>query len=65
MINKVLNSEVKVSDIMNGKKNIVLLHDEKRYALTITRRGKLILTADETPKIANISIENPQIVNHS
>lgn len=49
--------EVPVKDLMRGKKNIVLLHDEKRYALTITRRGKLILTADEKAQSAKISIQ--------
>lgn len=50
--------EVAVKDIMRGNKNIVLLHDDKRYALTITRRGKLILTADEAVRAAKISIES-------
>ncbi|MEH6458159.1 MAG: hemin uptake protein HemP [Cocleimonas sp.] len=50
--------EVPVKDLMRGNKNIVLLHDEKRYALTITRRGKLILTADEKAQSAKISIQN-------
>lgn len=51
-------SEVKVTDIMNGEKNIVLLHDDKRYALTITRRGKLILTAAEEVTNTTISIKS-------
>ncbi len=51
-------SEVKVSDIMNGEKNVVLLHDDKRYALTITRRGKLILTAAEEVTKSTISIKS-------
>lgn len=37
--------EVEVKSLMQGNKNIILLHAEKRYSLTITRRGKLILTA--------------------
>ena len=55
MNNSISKSEINLADIMNGEKNVVLLHDEKRYALTITRRGKLILTAAEdaiTPKIS-------------
>jgi len=56
MNNIISKPEVKVADLMNGKKNVVLLHDEKRYALTITRRGKLILTAAEDAIIANISV---------
>ena len=47
MNNKTIESEVKVTDLMKGKKKVVLLHDKKRYSLSITRRGKLILTAAE------------------
>ena len=50
--------EVEVKDLMGGDKNIVLLHQEKRYALTVTRRGKLILTADEQIPTVKISIQN-------
>ncbi len=50
--------EVAVKDLMRGNKNIVLLHNDKRYALSITRRGKLILTADEKAQSAKISIHN-------
>lgn len=56
MNSKVIDSEVKVTDIMKGKKNVVLLHDEKRYSLSITRRGKLILTAAEEVLASKISI---------
>ena len=56
MNNTISKSELKVADIMNGEKNIVLLHDDKRYALTITRRGKLILTAAEDAVSAKFSI---------
>ncbi len=56
MNNAFSKPEVKVADIMNGAKNVVLLHDDKRYALTITRRGKLILTAAEDAISANITI---------
>lgn len=47
--------EVPLNDLMQGNKNIILLHDDKRYALSITRRGKLILTADEIIKSVKIS----------
>jgi len=50
------NTEVSVADLMQGKKNVVLLHDDKRYALNITRRGKLILTAAEDTKTNLLSI---------
>lgn len=42
--------EIPLTDLMQGNKNIILLHHDKRYALSITRRGKLILTADEVIK---------------
>ena len=48
--------EVKVIDIMKGNKKVVLLHDKKRYSLSITRRGKLILTAAEEAIANKISI---------
>lgn len=44
-------SHIEVSKIMQGNKNAILLHANKRYMLSITRRGKLILTAAE--KTAN------------
>lgn len=47
--------EVPLKDLMQGNKNIILLHDEKRYALSITRRGKLILTADEMMRSVKIT----------
>ena len=56
MNNTISKSEINVAEIMNGEKNVVLLHDEKRYALTITRRGKLILTAAEDSITEKISI---------
>ena len=37
-------SRIEVSKIMQGNKNAILIHAEKRYLLSITRRGKLILT---------------------
>ena len=37
-------SHIEVSEIMRGNKNAILVHDKKRYMLSITRRRKLILT---------------------
>ena len=49
-------TEVRVADLMQGKRNIILLHDKKRYSLNITRRSKLILTAAEEIKANMLSI---------
>ena len=56
MSENINKTEVSVADLMQGKRDIILLHDEKRYALNITRRGKLILTAAEEIKINMLSI---------
>lgn len=40
-------SHVEVKEIMQGNRSAVLLHANKCYLLSITRRGKLILTAAE------------------
>lgn len=40
-------STVKVSSLMVGSKKVILQHGEKPYLLSITRRGKLILTAHQ------------------
>jgi len=40
-------SHIDVGDMMQGNKKAVLLHDNKQYLLSITRRGKLILTKAE------------------
>ena len=39
---------VDLAEIMADSKKIILKHAEKPYLLSITRRGKLILTAAET-----------------
>lgn len=39
---------VDLAEIMADSKKIILKHGEKPYLLSITRRGKLILTAAET-----------------
>lgn len=41
------NKRVNVRSLMKGQKKVTLLHANKQYLLSITRRGKLILTADE------------------
>ena len=40
-------NQIDVSKIMNGNKKAILRHSDKQYMLSITRRGKLILTAAE------------------
>jgi len=40
-------SHIDVSNIMQGNKMAVLMHNDKQYLLSITRRGKLILTIAE------------------
>jgi|GEM_PF-1778300 len=32
------------NDLMQGKKELVIIHNDQRYMLRITRNGKLILT---------------------
>lgn len=39
-----------VKDLMEGGSKILLLHHSKSYLLSITRRGKLILTLAESSK---------------
>ncbi|MCK5918696.1 MAG: hemin uptake protein HemP [Cocleimonas sp.] len=38
---------VEVKALMKGEKQILLLHAKKSYLLSITRKGKLILTLAE------------------
>ena len=40
---------INVEEWMQGCKKVILQHGSRPYVLTITRRGKLILTAAETP----------------
>ena len=50
---------IEVSKIMQGNKNAILLHANKRYLLSITRRGKLILTsAAEDGEIVKLKLSN-------
>ena len=46
MVSEDMN-QIDVSKIMNGNKKAILRHADKQYLLSITRRGKLILTAAE------------------
>lgn len=39
---------INVEEWMQGCKKVILQHGSRPYVLTITRRGKLILTAAET-----------------
>lgn len=43
-------SHVDVGSMMQGNKKAVLMHNNKQYLLSITRRGKLILTIAEEKK---------------
>ena len=40
-------NHIDVSNMMQGQKTAVLMHNNKQYLLSITRRGKLILTIAE------------------
>ncbi len=40
-------NHIDVSNMMQGNKMAVLMHNNKQYLLSITRRGKLILTIAE------------------
>lgn len=45
--------KVKLQELMRGSKKLILEHGDKPYLLSITRKGKLILTAaDESPAAA-------------
>ncbi|RVU83325.1 hemin uptake protein HemP [Leucothrix sargassi] len=47
---------IKLKELMADSKKIILKHGDKPYLLSITRRGKLILTASEEPSTSsNIS----------
>ncbi|MFZ1341959.1 hemin uptake protein HemP [Thiothrix eikelboomii] len=40
---------INVEEWMQGCKKVIIQHGSRPYVLTITRRGKLILTAADTP----------------
>jgi len=42
--------KIDLKEIMKKDRQIILLHANKNYLLSITRRGKLILTSAEEPK---------------
>ncbi|MCF6190819.1 MAG: hemin uptake protein HemP [Cocleimonas sp.] len=47
-------SHIDVGNMMQGNKKAVLMHNHKQYLLSVTRRGKLILTlAEEKTDSAN------------
>ena len=35
---------IKTADLMQGEREVILLHEEEEYVLRITKTGKLILT---------------------
>ena len=39
--------KISIDKIMDGSHKVILLHNKKQYQLSITRRGKLILTLFE------------------
>lgn len=39
--------QIPLDEIMDGNSQVILLHKKKHYQLSITRRGKLILTLFE------------------
>jgi hemin uptake protein HemP len=41
---------IKLSDLMCDKKKLILEHGDKPYLLSITRKGRLILTAASEEK---------------
>lgn len=41
--------KIKLCELMRGKKRVILEHGDKPYLLSITRKGKLILTAADHP----------------
>jgi len=40
----VVTQNVTTHELMQGKKELVITHNDQRYMLRITRNGKLILT---------------------
>ena len=45
VVNEYSLSRIPLAEIMRGKKKLILEHGDKPYLLSITRKGKLILTA--------------------
>ncbi len=44
---------IELSALMQGQRRLIIQHDEKRYALKLTRQNKLILTRDEDDRRAS------------
>lgn len=54
-------TRIKLRDLMRDKKKLILEHGDKPYLLSITRKGKLILTAaDENEEPVKVSPKNTQ-----
>jgi len=43
-------NRIKLSDLMRDEKKLILEHGDKPYLLSITRKGRLILTAADEEK---------------
>ena len=43
-------NRINLSDLMRDKKKLILEHGDKPYLLSITRKGRLILTAADEEK---------------
>ena len=51
-------NRINLSDLMGDKKKLILNHGDKPYLLSITRRGKLILTAADDETVSVVTIPN-------
>lgn len=51
-------SRINLRDLMRDKKKLILEHGDKPYLLSITRKGKLILTAADEDKAPSNPIPN-------
>lgn len=53
--------KIKLHELMRGSKKLILEHDDKPYMLSITRKGKLILTAaDERQPFLKTKLSSPE-----
>lgn len=48
---------ISLKELMNGGKKIILEHGDKPYMLSITRKGKLILTAAEQASADSTAVQ--------
>ena len=53
-------NRINLCDLMRDKKKLILEHGDKPYLLSITRRGKLILTAADEEKESSNPVPNQQ-----